>query len=307
MAITAFSGPLVISGQRPAIDGGVPPDYNQDAAPSLFYMGGGLLDPRFGYFGHGQNGYRALGFQSSDRIPVIDVAVAALAANNIAASQAAVSGTPLTLVSATGAGVVVLAAALLVMPSQNTVPKNALALDVAPGIVTFGSASGGMGFYDPTKAIARNVRVTTNGDDSSGFYNIAGYDVYGYPMTERLAGVSSGIVSGKKAFKFITSITPSGTVNSAGVVVGTGDVIGLPIRADTFGDIIVNYPSTLITATTGFTAAVTTSPATNLTGDVRGTYALQTASTGGTNRLQISVTPKLANLSITGLFGVTQA
>ena len=89
--------------------------------------------------------------------------------------------------------------------------------------------------------------------------------------------------------------------------VGTTDIYGLPLRSDNFGDLAINYNATGITASTGYVAAVTTSPATTTTGDVRGTYALQSAA-DASKRLVVRqfVTP--ANMgSVSGLFGVTQA
>jgi hypothetical protein len=89
--------------------------------------------------------------------------------------------------------------------------------------------------------------------------------------------------------------------------VNTTDIYGFPLRSDFFGDVAINYNATGITANTGYVAAVTTSPATTTTGDVRGTYAVQSAA-DGSKRLLIRqfVTPVNAT-TVTGLFGVTQA
>ena len=86
---------------------------------------------------------------------------------------------------------------------------------------------------------------------------------------------------------------------------------GFPLRIDTFSDAQIFWNSALITASTGFTAAVTTDPATGTTGDVRGKYGVQSAS-DGTKKLVLRVTPKPSalaatnGLSMTGLLGVTQ-
>src|SRR6185312_16419492 len=145
-----------------------------------------------------------------------------------------------------------------------------------PALVSFGTNSEAgnytyISMYDPTAAIARNVRITSGGNDSGITFLVAGYDLYGYPQTEQITGANIGVASGKKAFKFITSITPSGAVASTASA-GTGDVYGLPLLSSFWGDVDVVWNNACITApSTGYTAADTTSPATSTTGDVRGT------------------------------------
>lgn len=304
---TALSGPLIVFGQRLPPGSGVAGVTNVDQAPSLIWGGTGLFDPRGGY-----NRYRsgALGFVGSTNIPVIDAVPSTISAVNIAASQSPGAGA-ITLVSVTGAGVTVLSAATTVWPSGNAIPAAALALDGAPGLVAFGVADLSTGntqvsIYDPTKALSRNVRLTSGGNDTGITFTVSGYDLYGYPMTETITGANAGVAAGVKAFKFITGVTHTGSVATT-LTIGTGDVYGLPIRVDTLGYVDIVFNAAKITATTGFVPAVTTSPATATTGDVRGTYAVQSAS-DGSKRLQVFVTPSVANVGTNvGLFGVTQA
>lgn len=304
MSKSAQPGPLIIFGQRLPLGSAGPT--NPDLAPSLFWGGSGLFDPRGGY-----NLVRAgaLGFLGTTGIAVVNAVPSTISAVNIAASQSPGAGA-ITLVSATGAGITVLAAALVVWPSGNTIPVGALALDGAPGLVAFGIPDLATGYtsvslYDPTKALARNVRITSGGNDSGIVFTVNGYDIYGFPMTEAITGPNATLASGKKAFKFITSVTHTGSVATT-VTIGTGDVFGFPIRSDFFSENEIFYNSAGITANTGYLAADTTSPATTTTGDVRGTYGVVSAS-DGTKRLVIYASPSVANIgSNTGLFGVTQ-
>lgn len=161
--------------------------------------------------------------------------------------------------------------------------------------------------WNPQALVARAVNVTGSASATGGNILISGYDIYGVPMTEVIAAPASATtVNGKKAFKYIASVTPQFT-DAHNYSVGTTDIYGLPLRSDFFGDVAINYNSAAITASTGYTAAVTTSPATTTTGDVRGTYALQSAA-DGSKRLMIRQFVLAANMgSTTGLFGVTQA
>ena len=302
MTLSAFTGPVIGFLDNPLSTGAANTDPDQ-WAPSLFISGNGILDPRppFTYANGGGFGQKAYGF-SGAQVFVLDQAPSALAANNIAASQVPVAATPVTLVSVTGAGITVPTS--IIRADTGTLAANLLAIDVAQTPLTIGQ-SATIALWDPAKMIARNVRITSAGNDSTATFVVRGYDVYGYPMTETITGANIGIASGRKAFKYIASVTPAATLSGAAITIGTGDVFGLSLRADQFAYAEICYNNNWITANTGFLPA-DTAVATALTGDVRGTYAVQSAS-DGTKRLQIIMTISAANLnSILGQFGRTQ-
>lgn len=161
--------------------------------------------------------------------------------------------------------------------------------------------------WNPQALVARAVSVTGSASATGGNITISGYDIYGVPMSEVIAAPASATtVNGKKAFKYISSVVPAFT-DAHNYSVGTTDIFGFPIRSDFFSDVAINYNAAAITASTGYVAAVTTTPATTTTGDVRGTYAVQSA-TDAAKRLAIRQFVLPANMgSTTGLFGVTQA
>lgn len=112
-------------------------------------------------------------------------------------------------------------------------------------------------------------------------FTINGLDDFQQAQTQTITGPSgAATVTTAKSFRYVQSITVSGNTTS-NVSIGTSDTLGLPHRADSFSYLLSpNFNGTAITASTGFTAADTTSPATAATGDVRGTYALQSAADG---------------------------
>ena len=82
-------------------------------------------------------------------------------------------------------------------------------------------------------------------------------------------------------------------------------------HSDAFGDILVNYATsltatTLITSATGYVASDRTAAANN-TGDVRGTFSSFTSGTGA-NKLIVRQSPQsyMVQTANPGLFGVTQ-
>ena len=273
----------------------------------MWDQGCGIIDPRLPFAYQSNGPY--YGWLGVGDVPTISQVPSTAAVANIAASAVPVANTPFTLVSVTGAGITAGASVTNALTGQ--IVTGLLAIDGASGFVGFGVGSGsGTGgrcrIWDPTTLIARCVRVVSAGNDSSGTYLVSGYDIYGYPMTQLLTGANAGTATTTKAFKYIASVLPAGTLSGSAITIGTTDVIGMPLRADFFPETDIFFNNSWITAGTGFTAAVTTSPATNLTGDVRGTYTLQTAS-NGTLKLNVFSSPSVANISsAVGLTGVQQ-
>lgn len=199
---------------------------------------------------------------------------------------------------------------------SGSVTVAAFTLQAGAGITTtsIGTSAGATTVYD--LSAQRNVRATGNSPSSvttvavqitvNGYeerVNSDGSRTVGQPVSETFTGpAGTGTTSTVKTFRWIRSITTDGNTAS-NVSLGTGDVFGFPYRADSFGQVGINWNGTVITASTGFTAAVTTT-ATAVTGDVRGTYAVQSAS-DSVKKLAVFVYVRTPD-TITGLWGPTQ-
>ena len=299
MAITQESGPLVVGGRTVTINN-YTPDYNPDAAPSPISMGIGVLDPRYRY--SDGSGLRALMWGATSMLPAIDFVPAPSSATLLAAAQSGTAGTGLTLATTSTTGLTVLSSAQAVLPTGTTVPSGALALDGVPTTFSYGQ-SGAIQRYTLNTSAARALLVTWAGNDTAAYLTVSGYDVYGAPMTEKISGASGSTSAGKKAFKFVASAVPGGTVSGSNISLGTQDVFGFPLAARSFAYTDITWNSTAATSS-GVTSAVTTT-ATSVTGDVRGTYAVPSAA-DGTKNLTVFIAP-LPDMSQANLVGVTQA
>jgi hypothetical protein len=303
MSITANSGPF----------GAFLDPNNPESAPSFFIEGTALLDPRpFYTYDPGQNFGALTAVFATTQIQTLNITPATKSAVSVAAAANTVNGTAITLVSSSGLGIV--AGASVVNPLTGATVTGLLAVGQAAARVSFGQAAT-VQAWDPTTLTARALIVTCNNAlGVGGNIVISGYDIYGFPMHETLAIVpgSAVTVTGKKAWKYIASATPNFTDATYTYSIGTTDVFGLPLASLQWADLVVFDANALITANTGYVAAVNTT-ATGSTGDVRGTYLLQTAS-NGTNPLVVTQTPVLAALALpngvggssSGLFGVSQ-
>lgn len=206
-----------------------------------------------------------------------------------------ISGTYQTNGNLTAAsGTVVLA---IQTPGQCTVPNNA--------------QSPGVNSWNAMTLVGRAVAVTAAASATATTATVNGYDSYGFPVTETITLSAGAQVSGKKAFKYIKSVVLNAADATHAYSVDTTDIFGLPIRSDSFGDVLVNYAasltaSTLITAATNYVASDRTA-ATATTGDVRGTFAAFTSATGA-NKLIIRQSPQayMTTSANPGLYGVTQ-
>lgn len=308
MSFTHYEGPLVVFGRARSAGGlGQTQDYNPDSpSPGLIgeYMSA-LLDTRVPFTyqpgqGASQPFYGYLGGQITliDQVPftINDAAIAAL--------QAPTAATPLTLNS--GALPDGITTASVKNALTGAMVTGLLAIDASMATVQPSSSgtSGSLNLWSPATSISRALSLTSGANLSGGTYTARGYDIYGYPVTCTRAGPNANTVNFSKALKYVESVTPSASSVST-VSVGTSDIYGLPLRADAFGYLTIFWNNTLITAATGFVAAVITDPATATTGDVRGTYATQDAS-DATKALQVFWRPKAANISQTGLWGIAQ-
>ena len=328
MTITAEDGPLVTKGWEAALGSaagtssatGAPNPYisgqdNPDAGPNVFYAGEQVKDPLWRYREGGGSliatGYpnQALGFLSNECFAA-DFIPSAVSTTNIAALQAPTIATPLTLVAVAGAGITILTAPLTVLNSQQVVPIGARQIDATPTWFGFGT-SGAIQAWNGT-GIARCVSLTSAADLTGINFTLKGLDIYGFPFTSTIAGPGVGLtVLFPKAAKWVISITPSATSAST-VSVGTSDTYEFPLRTSKFSENTIYVNQTLITVSTGFTAADLTAPATALTKDVRGTYAWQAASgtSDGTKAMQIYQRLGAGRLSTTppalGMFGQPQ-
>lgn len=161
-------------------------------------------------------------------------------------------------------------------------------------------ATAGVVTFDVPRAFQM---VSANAGDTTQSVTVTGRDVYGVPMTETRTLNGTTVVFGQKAFSVITQVAVS-AATAGNVSMGNSDVFGLPIRALTRGFVMTAWDNAQVTTGT-FVGAVTTSPATATTGDVRGTYVPPTAS-NGTRQLIATIIATNPN-DLTATLGVTQA
>ena len=191
-------------------------------------------------------------------------------------------------------------------------------------------AGGPDAILDTRQTISRVVRIVGLSGSTGGIFTVAGWDVYGQPMTEAIT-VAGGAqtIYGAKCFKYIASVTPNFADGSHNYTVGTGDVFGFTFKSAVWEDTTVFWAGLPMTGVTGWTAAVATTPS-STTGDVRGTIQTgaagagsgigSTASNGSVsalamagNRLEISQHINVAAMlsatpsNATSLVGATQA
>lgn len=164
---------------------------------------------------------------------------------------------------------------------------------------------------DPSQMLGRAVSISGNAASTAQNFTVVGYDVWGQPQSEVIAFAGGAVTTnGKKAFKYIVSVTPASTDAGHLLSVDTTDIFGFSMRSDFWEYMNVYWNGAFITSSTGWVVADATDPATTTTGDTRGTYAVQSAS-DGTKRLALFMsvpiynTINADNLGYKTMFGVT--
>jgi hypothetical protein len=131
--------------------------------------------------------------------------------------------------------------------------------------------------------VPRNVVAAWTG---TAVLTITGTDEYGDTVVESSASGTS--MTGKKAFKSVSSASFSANVTAA--TIGTGDVLGLPLFVQD-GDFIIKEVQDDAAATAGTAVGGDTAEPTATSGDVRGTYDPNAACDGSKAfRLAVIVT-----------------
>ncbi len=194
-----------------------------------------------------------------------------------------------------------------------TATPNAVAKNYAAGLVRA---------HNPREMSARALSLAASSQVlGTATFTVAGWDVWGQPMTELLTATGTTPAYGKKAWKYIASITPQ--QSQAGTyVVGLSDVFGLPFRCDEYQQLKVYAGNTAVVNNVGITTAVLTAQ-NSTTGDVRGTVQVSAfgggtaitsaATTNGTGRVYITQAPTLEAIItsnpnfVTPLFGNAQS
>ena len=162
--------------------------------------------------------------------------------------------------------------------------------------------AGCIAILDPTQAVTRSIRVVSNSVSDTGFAVVLrGYDLYGVPMTESIPVTANSTAYGKKAWKHLVSwsLTHVGGATTVGTLtLGTSDVYGLPLRSDFF-EYLTEYYNGAFVATNGgsnplWVVADSTNPATQTTGDIRGTVQVGAAGPGASTAAAPDGTKRLA-------------
>jgi hypothetical protein len=215
----------------------------------------------------------SLGVGPLGRIYVWDVIPQAAVTNNIALSQ-----------TAAGAGAVTLTAGTSAKSVVRTDGTTVVQLDLP-------------------RAIKVNCSTTARA------FTVSGYDYYGQAMSEVITvSVAGTAVTGKKAFFQVSGATIAGSATA--VLIGTSDVLGLPVRVANVAYIASVKSNNTLAQDAGTFVAADTATATTSTGDVRGTYTPATASDGIVRTVMGILLPAIAvgpNSTRTGALGVTQA
>jgi hypothetical protein len=214
-----------------------------------------------------------LGIGPLGRIYVWDVVPQAPITNNIAASQTAAGAGAVTLTAGTSAKSVVLNNGTTVI--QLDVPR----------------------------AIKVNCSTTARA------FTVSGFDYYGQAMSEVITvATAATAVTVLKAFYQVSGVTIAGSATA--VVVGTSDVLGIPVRVANVAYVASVKSNNTLAQDAGTFVAADTATATTGTGDVRGTYAPATASNGIVRTVMGILLPGIAvgpNATRVGALGVTQA
>jgi hypothetical protein len=286
----------------------------------MFIMAMAMLDPRWQYIQETGQAQNPLGFNSSGvailtaptvgwlnaQFQVADYAPGTAATFSLAPiASAATASTSITLTATAQNGV-----------TPNSTATNALTglvvsglwqIDSTPAAYTFGT--GTFGVWDPANPpIGRCVSIAAaNGTNlTANTFTVSGYDAYGYPITQVLAGPNSAAtVTTGKAFKWVSGVTIAATASAGSTFsIGVSDIYGLAMYASAIGYIDAYWANSFVTGSTATTFTAGSAAILTTSSDVRGTIGLAGLTvSNGVRRLQMWQSVAPSNLTVGSLFG----
>lgn len=301
MGITAWPGPNLTFGITRTSSGAVQ-EYNDQQGPNVAYAGNMLYDPRpeYGYMpGQGVTA-KTWGWWANKGL--VDATPGTWTDVTVAASQTPTAGTALTLSTGSSGAVTV---GVTLQPATKDDPVTVIAFDSTyanvPQGLDFGE-SGSISGWDPRLAVTRGVTILKSCTTGSSLatFTIQGYDLYGYAITEVLTGTStdgSTNIGSVKAYKYIESITPGGTVGTTAVSVRLSSVLGFPLPVRSGAQVVLKTGTSTSIAVTAISSLITYAATLTPTAtgpDVYGTVSI-TAS-NNTAQYWIEVTPRAQDI-----------
>src|SRR5215475_12323238 len=189
MPITAYTGPVVSFGITKSSTGGVQ-EYNEARAPSAFDLGVLLSDPRheFSYKPGMPAGSPFYTWPIGP--PMFDAIPSAKSSNGVVPGSSTQTGTTALTISASG-GSTNIAQLTTFIPTTGTAARTVWVIDGVPTGLVFGSSNGNVNVWNPQNALARCITVGSTANETTVTYTIVGYDLYGYRMTQALAGANN--------------------------------------------------------------------------------------------------------------------
>jgi hypothetical protein len=224
-----------------------------------------------------------------------------LRAGNALSAANQLTGVPVSLKQFENLGAVAVAATNNILTATPFAGAGSVAPNATPA---GGSLVGGVATVDFPRTLQM---VSSNAGDTTQTITITGTDYYGAPMTQAVALNGTTPVFTKKAFYTINNIASSAAL-VGNLTVGTDAKLGLSYCLLT-GSLVVGTKnvSGTITADAGTVVQPdATSPATSLTGDVRGTYAPAAAENAATTTFYVEYQTLGGPLN-TSAFGQPQA
>ena len=328
MGITAIIGPYLSFGGavKNSTDGitGVSADYNSQRSPDTSDLGYAMMDPRAAFMYQPGNSVANPVYAFYGNRGYVDYTPSAASTIAIVSNTASSGTSALTLQAASSARGTY--ATNTIAPESGATLTSILTLDSSVDSLRYNSfgSDGTIRTWAPGWGTGRCMAVATSSYTDTAV-TVSGRDAYGFKLTETIAISSNGSLTssyggiGRKAFKYVTSVTNSSTPSSTGIAVGTTDRYGIPLYTSYLGgDITVRVSSvaTIQNAAVALTSATfilasTAATQTSTTPDVRGVY-ISSLAADGTVRLQISVTPSasgaaaMTTADLSGFFGATQ-